>query len=278
VDMLKDEFKTQVDEFKDHLRVAFIGKPNVGKSSLINKLLNEERLIVDSTAGTTRSTVEIPFESGGKKFVLVDTAGIKKKWKQDVDIEAAAMMQSLRTINQIDVALFVIDAGERITVQDQIITQRIIEQNKPVIVLLNKVDKLDEDERQKRLSILPDYFPQIWWAPVVFTSSIDGTGLDKALKFAYDTYHMANKEASVEELDIFLDSVLKQHMPGKMDDQRTPKIYNIKQVAVRPPTFKITVNFPNAIAPSWRKWFEKQFRLRFGYEGTPVIFSYQRKS
>ncbi|MBX4188218.1 MAG: hypothetical protein KW793_03750 [Candidatus Doudnabacteria bacterium] len=188
------------------------------------------------------------------------------------------MMQSLRTISQIDIALFVIDGSEKITAQDQIIMQRIIEQNKPMILLLNKVDLMDEDERQKRLDILPHYFPQIWWAPVVFTSGAEGIGLDKAMELAFETYNIANKEVEPAELDTFLDKMIKEHMPGKMEDQRTPKIYNLKQIAVRPPTFRVTVNFPNAIAPAWRKFFEKQFRMKFGFEGTPVVFTYIRKS
>lgn len=275
---LKKNFDGTQEEFPGHLRVAFVGKPNVGKSSLINKLLKEDRLIVDSKAGTTRSTVEIPFESGGKKFVLVDTAGIKKKWKQDVDIEAAAMMQSLRMISQIDVALFVLDATDTITAQDQIISQKILEQDKPLIVILNKVDELTEEEQQKRLDLLPHYFPQIWWAPVIFTSAKKGTGLDRALQFAQDVSTAANREVDGTALDAFLDKMIEERMPGKMDDQRKPKLYNLKQIAVRPPTFKITVNFPNAFAPAWKKLFEKQFRLKFGFEGTPIIITYAKKS
>lgn len=277
VDTLKKEFSGEQAEHPG-LRVAFVGKPNVGKSSLINKLLNEDRLIVDSQAGTTRSTVEIPFERNGKQFVLIDTAGIKKKWKQDVDIEAAAMMQSLKMLSQIDVALFVLDGTSTITAQDQIISQRILEQNKPVVVILNKVDELSKDDQQKRLDILPDYFPQLWWAPVIFSSAKDGTGLNLALKFAYEVQDAANRELDTTQLDAFLDKMIKERMPGKMDDQRAPKLYNIKQVAVRPPTFKITVNFPNAFAPSWKKLFEKQFRLKFGFEGSPIIITYAKRS
>jgi GTPase len=278
VEILKKDFSGEKDEFKDRLKVAFVGKPNVGKSSLINKLLKEDRLLVDAKAGTTRSTIEIPFDHNGKKYLLIDTAGIKKKYKQDIDVEAAAMMQSLRVISQIDVALFMVDATQRITTQDQIISQKILEQDKPVVILLNKVDELDKEAQQKRLDILPDYFPQLWWSPVVFTSGLAGIGLDLVLKFAYDVYNTANKEVDSDALDTFLDNILKAHMPGKMTDERKPKIYNIKQASVRPPTFRITVNFPMAIAPSWKKFFEKQFRLTFGFEGSPVKFYYVRKS
>lgn len=276
--ILKKDFDGQTDDHAGRLRIAFIGKPNAGKSSLINKLLKQDRLIVDSKAGTTRSTVEIPFSAQGKEFLLIDTAGVKKKWKQEIDIEAAAMMQSLRTISQIDVALFVLDSSETITAQDQILAQRILEQNKPVVLLLNKVDTLSENEQQKRLDILPHYFPQLWWAPVVFTSAQDGTGLDKMLELAMEAQNTANKEIDVVELDAFLDQMLKNHMPNKMEDQRKPKIYNLKQIAVRPPSFKVTVNFPNAIAPAWKKMFEKQFRLKFGFEATPIKMNFVKKS
>lgn len=274
---LKKTFDGAQEEYPGRLRVAFIGKPNVGKSSLINALLKEDRMIVDSTAGTTRSSVEIPFDYRGKQYLLIDTAGIKKKWKQDIDIEAAAMMQSLRIISQVDVALFVVDSTETMTTQDQVISQRILEQDKPVIVLLNKADKLSEEEQQKRLDILPDYFGQLWWAPVVFTSATKEFGLDKALTFAYDVHETANKELEPEELDLFLDKMLEKHMPNKIEDERKPKIYNIKQIGVRPPTFRVAVNFSSAIATAWKRLFEKQFRLKFGYEGTPIIITYDKR-
>lgn len=277
VELLKPTFSGEHDEHKDRLRVAFVGKPNVGKSSLINALLKEDRMLVDAQAGTTRSTVEIPFDFENRKYLLLDTAGIKKKWKQDVDIEAAAMMQSLKTISQIDVALFVVDATERITVQDQIISQKILEQDRPVIMLLNKVDEVDKEKQQRLLDILPDYFPQLSWAPVVFTSAKKGTGLDIALRFASDVAKTADTEIDPDELDKFLEYMIEHHMPGKMDDQRAPKLYNMKQVSVRPLTFRIMVNFPNSFSASWKKLLEKQFRLKFGLEGTPIIITYARK-
>lgn len=277
VELLKPEFSGEHDEHIGRLRVAFVGKPNVGKSSLINRLLKEDRMLVDATAGTTRSTVEIPFDFENRKYLLMDTAGIKKKWKQEIDIEAAAMMQSLKTISQIDVALFVLDATEKITVQDQVISQKIIEQDRPVVVLLNKVDELSKEQQQRLLDILPDHFPQLWWAPVVFTSAKNDIGLDRALRFASDIAQTADKEIDSAQLDAFLDHIIENFMPGKMDDQRSPKLYNLKQIAVRPPTFRVLVNFPNSFAQSWKKLFEKQFRLKFGFEGTPIIITYARK-
>jgi len=271
------EFKTPNEENKGRIKIAFVGKPNVGKSSLINALLKQERLLVHNKAGTTRSTVEIPFEAHGHQFLLLDTAGIKKKWKQESDVEAAAAFQSIRTISNTDVALFVIDASLEINVADQAVAESILEQNKPLVILLNKIDLLKKEEQDHLLDILPDYLPQLWFAPVLFVSALSTQGLDLLLKFAYDVHTIADKEIAAEELDDFLDKIVAENMPGKMEDERNPKIYNIKQTGVRPPVFKVTVNFPSAIAESWKRWFEKQFRLKFGFEGAPILIKYVRK-
>ena len=271
------EYKQEAIEDSDRIKIAFVGKPNVGKSSLINALLKQERLLVHNAAGTTRSTVEVPFESDGHKFTLLDTAGIKKKWRQDSDVEAAAAFQSIRTLAETDVALFVVDASEEIKVQDQTVASDILEQHKPVVVLLNKIDKLSTEEQDHLLDILPNYLPQLWFAPVVFTSTQSGQGIDLLLKLAYKAYSTADIEISQKELDKFLEDKLREHMPGQMEDQRAPKFYNFKQIGTRPPVFRMTVNFPAAIAPSWKNWFEKQFRMEFGYEGAPILIKYVRK-
>jgi GTP-binding protein len=260
------------------LKVTFLGKPNVGKSSLVNALLGEERMLVHHEAGTTRSTVEIPFESNGEKFLLLDTAGIKRKWDQDSDVAAAAAFQSIRTLSQTDVALFVLDASNETTVQDQIISQNILENNKSLVVLLNKIDLLDKEAQQRFLDKLPHYFPQIWFAPVIFVSAKTKEGLPMMLKLAQEAYASARKEISVEELDLFLEKIKEEKMPGKKDDQRAPKLYNFKQIGTLPPEFKMTVNFPAAVAEAWKKWFEKQFRLKFGFEGTPIHIRYAKRS
>lgn len=277
VEKLKPEFGNQVIDHDHGLRIAFIGKPNVGKSSLINALIKQERLIVHAKAGTTRSTVEIPFEANGKKFVLLDTAGIKRKWDQDSDVEAAAAFQSIRALSQTDVALFVLDASEDLTVQDQTIAKEILEQNKACVILLNKIDKVGESIQDHLLNILPDYLPQMSYFPVLFTSSVTGQGLDLLLKFAHNAFVAGDLQVTPEELSQFLAQMMKDHMPGKMEDQRAPKLYSFQQIGIHPPTFKMTVNFPAAIAGAWKKWFEKQFRLKFGFEGTPIQIKYIRK-
>jgi GTP-binding protein len=264
-------------EDPDRIKIAFLGKPNVGKSSLINALLKQERLLVHHKAGTTRSTVEIPFESNEHKFMLLDTAGIKRKWKQEKDIEAAAAFQSIRTLAHTDVALFVVDASEEINVADQSVAEDILYQHKPVVVLLNKIDLLTKQQQDNLLDVLPNFLPQLWFAPVLFVSAKTGLGLDLLLKFAYDVYSTADIQVEPERLDLFLDQIIKDHMPGKMEDEREPKLYNIKQTGTRPPVFKFTVNFPSAIAESWKRWFEKQFRLKFGFEGSPILIKYIRK-
>jgi GTP-binding protein len=275
---LKPEFGNQTADEAQGIKIAFIGKPNVGKSSLINSLIKQERLIVHEKAGTTRSTVEIPFNHSGQDFVLLDTAGIKKKWNQDADVEAAAAFQSIRTINHTDVVFFVLDASTEITFQDQVIAQQILEAQKAVVIVLNKIDLLKSDEPDGILDRLPDYLPQMWFVPVLFASAKTSQGLNLLLKFAQDAFASAKRILEQEALDNFLQKSLEEHMPGKMEDQRNPKIYGLKQIGIDPPMFKMTVNFPAAIATAWKKWFEKQFRLKFGYEGTPIEIKYIKKS
>jgi len=274
---LKKDFSTEGAKGPEGLKITFLGKPNVGKSSLINATLKQERLLVHHEAGTTRSTVEIPFTYENRDYLLLDTAGIKRKWDQDSDVAAAAAFQSIRTLNQTDVAIFVLDASSEITVQDQIIASSILEQEKSVVMVLNKIDLLDEKERDRVLNRLPHYFPQMWFAPVLFVSAKTGEGLDKLLEFCDMTFASGSRELTTEELDAFLDKVIEEKMPGKMDDQRAPKLYNFKQVGTKPPVFTMTVNFPAAVAQSWRRWFEKQFRLKFGFEGTPIVVRYVKK-
>jgi len=275
---LRKKFEKESAEFEGYLKIAFIGKPNVGKSSLINALLKQPRLLVDKKAGTTRSTVEIPFVFEDKKFLLIDTAGVKRKWKQEVDVETAAAMQSLRTLSHTDVALFVLDASSEITAQDQILANLIMEQSKSVVVVLNKTDLLTQEQKDNLLDQLPSYFPMLWWVPVVFTSAQTGEGLEQMLNLAFQTHEAGLTELSQEELDKFLEDILEKHMPGKMDDERKPKIYNLKQVSNKPITIKVTVNFPSAIAPAWKKLLEKQFRIKFGLMGAPILFRYIRRS
>ncbi len=274
---LKEKFPPQEENDSDGIRIAFLGKPNVGKSSLINALIKQERLLVHNKAGTTRSTVEVPFEADGRKFILLDTAGIKKKWDQDSDVEAAAAFQSIRTINQTDIALFVVDASQEISFQDQAIAENILDQQKPVVILLNKIDLLTKEDQQRFLDELPNYLPQMWYVPVIFISAKTSQGLDLLLKFAYEAREAAGRIIEQAELDAFLEKMTTESMPGKMEDQRAPKIYSLTQIGVKPPTFKMSVNFPAAIAEAWKKWFEKQFRLRFGFEGTPIQIKYIRK-
>src|SRR5258708_4591711 len=278
VEQLKEQFEKLQYEELPGIKIAFIGKPNVGKSSLINALLQQERLLVHDKAGTTRSVVEVPFSHAGQEFVLLDTAGIKKKWQQDTDVEAAAAFQSIRTITQTDVVFFVLDASSEITVQDQAIAADILDAGKAVVILLNKIDRVSKEDQDKFLDALPNFLPQMWYVPVLFTSAKTSQGMDLLLKFGCDVLATSDKQIDQEDLNAFLQKLLQENTPGKMDDEREPKFYGLKQIGIRPPAFKMTVNFPSAIADAWKRWFEKQLRLKFGFEGTPIIIRYIRKA
>lgn len=279
VKKLNSQFEIRNSKITDYgLRIAFIGKPNVGKSSLINTLLKQERLIVDKKAGTTRSSVEIPFAFHGTNFTLIDTAGIKRKWKKDFDVETAAANQALRMIQAVDVVLFVLDASASLTTQDQAIARKIVEEQKPTVVVLNKTDLIGTRTQETVLARLPDYFSSLWWAPVVFVSAKTGLNLDVCLKLAQIAYEKSRQIIPQETLDEFFDQAVKTNIPGKMDDQRAPKLYNLKQTGSNPPQFTLTVNFPAAIATPWKNKFEKQFRLKFDFQGTPVLINYRKRT
>jgi GTP-binding protein len=117
----------------------------------------------------------------------------------------------------------------------------------------------------------------MWYVPVLFTSTTTGQGMDLLLKFASDVLSTSTKEIDQAELDAYLQKILAENTPGKIEDQREPKFFGIKQIGIKPPTFKMSVNFPAAVAEAWKKWFEKQFRLKFGFEGTPILIRYIRK-
>ncbi len=278
VEKLKKQFPPQDKSTETGLRFAFIGKPNVGKSSLVNALLKQERVLVHHTAGTTRSTVEIPFEHAGQKFILLDTAGIKKKWKQEGDVGAAAAFQSIRTLDGSDVVLFTMDASEPLSAQDQIIANQILNTKKSCVLVLNKVDLLNEKQLDLFLDSLPNYFPQMWFLPVVLVSAKTSKNLDVLLNLSQQAFQSANRIIEADVLEKFLRKTLEEDTPGKMDDQRSPKFFGLTQLDTNPPIFRMSVNFPAAIATAWKKWFEKQFRVKFGFEGTPIEIKYHKKS
>lgn len=255
----------------DVTKVAILGKPNVGKSSLVNRLLGEERVIVSDRPGTTRDAIDTPFTVGDREYVLIDTAGIRRKSRISHNIERYSVIRALTAVTRSDVSILVIDACEGPTEQDTKIAGHIHDEGKGCIVLVNKWDLVDKDNRtleeyrrniRKRLAFI-DY------APVMFVSAKTGRRVDRILDMVCRVSGQAALRVSTGVLnDVIGEATLMNQPPS--DKGKRLKIYYATQFAVKPPTFILFVNDKKLMHFSYLRYMENQLRDAFGFEGTPI--------
>lgn len=266
------EIENEEDE-EEVTRVAIIGKPNVGKSSLVNRLVNEERVIVSDIPGTTRDAIDTPLEVNGEKFTLIDTAGIRRKSKVNEEVERYSVIRSLTAIERSDVCLVMIDATEGVTDQDAKIAGYAHEAGKGIIIVVNKWDAIEKDDKtmnEFKNKIKAD-LSFMAYAPSLFISAKTGQRVDKLIELIK---YVANQNAmriSTGVLnDILADAVMMNQPP--MGKGKRLKIFYTTQVSTKPPTFVFFVNDPEIMHFSYERYLENQLRSRFGLEGTPVRF------
>lgn len=259
------------EEDSDVIKVAVVGKPNAGKSSLVNKLLGYERTIVSNISGTTRDAIDTPFELDGQKYLLIDTAGIRKKKAVEENIEYYSVIRAFNSIRRADVCLMVIDAKEGLTEQDVKICGYIHEQGKPSVIVMNKWDAVAKDthtieEYRKKLDCdlaFMDYYK------AVYISALTGQRVDKVLKVALESLSSAKKRITTGVLnDVIGDAVRMTEPPTKHG--RRLKIFYSVQDGVCPPTFVIFVNNQDLMHFSYKRYLENTLRKTFGFEGTPI--------
>jgi len=252
-------------------KVAVVGKPNVGKSSIINKILGEERVIVSKIPGTTRDAIDTFFEKDNQKYVLIDTAGIRKKRKISEAIERYSVIRALTAIERADVCLLVIDAEKGIAEQDSKIAGYIHEQGKGIIIVVNKWDMIKKDEKTTDFykQDINRVLPFLAYAPTVFTSALTGQRISRLLEIVN---HVSNQHALRVQTgvlnDIINEAVL-MNQPSISGGRRL-NIYYGTQISVKPPTFIIFVNDPALMHFSYERYLENQIRKSFGFEGTPI--------
>lgn len=266
------------DADSDRLKIAVVGKPNAGKSSLTNKLLGYDRTIVSDIAGTTRDAIDTPLEVNGNKYTLIDTAGIRKKRSVEDGVEYYSVLRSLAAIRRADVCLIVIDASEGITEQDVKIAGYVHEQGKPSIIVMNKWDKIEKDthtinEFEKKLQVdlaFMDYFKS------VYISAATGQRTNKLFDLAREVYDNASKRITTGMLnDVLSDAIRATEPPSK--NGRRLKIYYTVQDGTNPPTFILFVNNSELLHFSYKRYLENTIRKTFGFEGTPIrIFVRER--
>ena len=261
------------EEDDDVVRVAVIGKPNVGKSSLVNRMLGQERTIVSDVPGTTRDAIDTPLENSYGKYVLVDTAGLRKKSRIDDDIERYSMIRSLAAIEKADVCVIMIDAQEGVTEQDTKVAGYAHNSGKACIIVVNKWDLVE-----KETGTLEDYekgirggFTFLQYAPVLFLSAKTGQRVNKLFELINHVYAQACLRLSTGMLNDLLAEAMAMS-PPPTDKGRRLRIYYATQVGVRPPEFVFFINDRELMHFSYERYLENQFRKCFGFEGTPIRF------
>jgi len=263
----------------DVIRVALIGRPNVGKSSLVNAILGEERVIVSDVAGTTRDAIDTPFEKDGRKFVLIDTAGMRKRGKIYETTEKYSVLRSLKAIERADVVLVLINAVEGIIEQDKHIAGYAHEAGKASVLVVNKWDAVEKDDKTMRQFELRirDHFQFMDYAPIVFLSAKTKQRLHKLLPVVE---HVAEQHAMRVQThllnDIVADAVAVN--PPPTDKGKRLRINYATQVAVKPPTIVLFVNDPELMHFSYSRYLENKIREAFAFEGTPIRIIVRKKS
>jgi GTP-binding protein len=260
------------------LRVAFVGRPNAGKSSLTNRLLGEERSLVHDEAGTTTDPVDATFSIGGRDYVLVDTAGIRRKARIDADIEKIAVTMALGQIERADVVVLVIDAGLGPAEQDARIIGKIEESGRACVIALNKSDLVTSEARKTELrDLTKETFHFLPWAPVTMISAARGDGVDRLLDLVDQVSKEHRRRIPTGQLNRFFADVIEE-MPPPLHHGHSLSIHYITQAAIKPPTFVLWANKPEGLAPSYKRFIANRLRDTYGFRGTPIrIFVKARK-
>ncbi len=252
------------------LRVTFVGRPNAGKSSMTNRLLGEERSLVHHVAGTTTDPVDTAFSIGGREYVLVDTAGIRRKAKIEADIEKLSVVLALSQIERADVVVLVIDAELGPAEQDARIAGLVEQAGRGLVIALNKSDLVKSDDAKTALrDLTKDTFHFLPWGPVVMLSAQRGDGMDRLLDLVDNVAREHKKRIQTSQLNRFFAEVIEE-MPPPVHRGREVRIHYLTQPRSRPPTFVLWCNTPDGLAPSYKRFLANRLRERYGFRGTPI--------
>jgi len=258
------------------IRVALVGRPNVGKSSLLNRLIGRPRAVVDSSPGTTRDAVDTPFIREGRKYLFIDTAGIRRKSKVARRLEKYSAIKALRSLERCDVALILLDGFEGLTDQDARIAEFAEESGRAIILVVNKWDLVAKDsstlerykERIRREMKTLDY------VPILFISALTGQRVSKIFAAIEEAAAQHRKRIPTADLNKWLEEAM-QNYPPPLFRQRPVKLYYISQVAVTPPTFVLFANEPRGVSEPYQRYLARRLRERYGLAGTPLRFFFR---
>ncbi|MEC9442130.1 MAG: ribosome biogenesis GTPase Der [Myxococcota bacterium] len=259
------------EEESPHARICVVGKPNAGKSSIINKLLGEDRLLTSDVAGTTRDSVDTTIFVDDKQYVVIDTAGLRRKRSISEQLEHYAVVQAIKSIDRADVAIIVIDAKKGLTSQDKKIAAVVANRGRACIFVVNKWDLIDKDSKtvDEWRKALYHEMPFLDWAPVLFTSALTGKRVQKILENVDHVFERYTHRIRTSELNRFLEKSIAMHNPPVQQNKRI-RFYFASQVASRPPAFVFMVNHPEIVPDSYKRYLENRLREDFDFHGTPL--------
>lgn len=271
--------KAKTVQEEEVLSIAVLGRPNAGKSSLVNKILNKERSIVSDIAGTTRDSIDSDFRYKNRKYRIIDTAGIRRKSKIDDSIEYYSVLRAIKAINRADVCVLMLDSTELVTEQDKRVAGLIHDEKKPLIIAINKWDLIEKDNSTVKqfTELVKTELPFLSYAPVITMSALTGQRVMPILDQINDVFEEYNKKISTGVLNQVLGEMIAVN-PVPTRKGRAVKINYVTQIGVAPPRFVFFANDPELVHFSYKRYLENKFREYFGFEGSPIEFIFNKKS
>lgn len=275
LDKITENFKEQIEDQDTRLKFSIIGRPNVGKSSLINALLNEERVVVSNIAGTTRDSIDSILKYNGEEYILIDTAGMRKKGKVYESIEKYSLLRSLEAIDRSDICLVVINAEEGIKEHDKHIAGYAIEKGKGIIFVVNKWDKATTTIDEFNI-IMKNEFQFATYAKIVYLSALTKKRINTLMPEVLKVKESIVREAKTSVLNDMIRDAYMLNMPPSYKGKRL-KIYFVSQTGIKPPKFTFRVNDKGLVHFSYERYLENKIRENFNYEGTPIILQFKNR-
>jgi GTPase len=263
-----------LDEDPERVRVAFVGRPNVGKSTLVNRILGEERMIASDVPGTTRDSIAVDLERDGRKYRLIDTAGLRRKSKVEEAVEKFSIVKTLQAIEQCQVAVILIDASEGVTEQDASVLGAVLDAGRALVVAVNKWDGLSDYQREQTMSLLSRKLSFVDWAEAVRISALHGSGLRELFKAIHRAHASATHQFSTSEVTTALE-IAYENNPPPVVRGHVAKLRFAHPGGENPPTFIVHGSRLRTLSDSYRRYLENFFRKRFKLVGTPVRFVFK---
>lgn len=264
------ETEDEIESGQKHIKLAIVGRPNVGKSTMINALLGEERVIAFDLPGTTRDAIEIPFERDGKQYTLVDTAGLRKRGKVFQAVEKFSVVKTLQAISEANVVLLLLDAQQDISEQDAHIAGFVLESGRALVVGINKWDGLDQDKRKEVKSEVERKLHFLSFAKFHYVSALKSTGISALMRSIDSAYAAAMAKLSTPRLTRVLEEAIEHQQPPRKQGGTRPKMRYAHQGGQNPPIIVIHGNSLDAISDDYKRYLEKHFRDAFSLTGTPL--------